>query len=273
MHCLCSSSHTFGSAWYFQNCKCTKKCKKCKNVIVSFVQCPKRANLWAKGVSHGVPLYRHFMFNELFTSLYLPSSCLNLQIGDIIDTEKQCAYGICTLTGIEERQNSTCDSKYGKYLIFMKLLIVLENNWLTLKNISVCEDGREWQEIPCERTCSNPDINCATTDVQPACACPEDLVWNGQECIPPEECVCVHNGVEYNEGESWTEDDCVHCKCVNSKPVCSEKCDLTAQNCTSKVCHHYVNMPYHSCLSLKASNKQPERGEARLSDIYQNLFY
>ena len=36
---------------------------------------------------------------------------------------------------------------------------------------------------------------------------------------------------------------------------------------------HDDNIPYHSCLSLKASNKQPERRETRISNIYQNLFY
>ena len=49
---------------------------------------------------------------------------------------------------------------------------------------------------------------------------------------------------------------------------CYHPCHKEAQN----IMDHDDNIPYHSCLSLKASNKQPERREARLSDIYQNLF-
>ncbi len=51
-----------------------------------------------------------------------------------------------------------------------------------------------WIETPCERTCENPKPNCADNVTVPRCECKAEMVWNGQECVLPEECSCLVNG-------------------------------------------------------------------------------
>ena len=66
-----------------------------------------------------------------------------------------------------------------------------------------CTDGRVWTDIPCERTCRNPNPDCSdAVNVEPACACPHDEYWDGQRCVADRnECTCVHDGVLYHDGQ------------------------------------------------------------------------
>ena len=47
---------------------------------------------------------------------------------------------------------------------------------------------------------------------------------------------CVHEGVEYSEGEVWMLSDCTRCFCVDGQPMCAEEeCNDLLQDCPNVV--------------------------------------
>ncbi|XP_060899409.1 mucin-5B-like [Labrus mixtus] len=78
----------------------------------------------------------------------------------------------------------------------------------------------------CERSCSNLDMACVNTGCSSGCMCPKDMVSDGAgNCVYEKQCPCVHNGQEYQAGQTLTV-DCNTCTCHNRKFTCTNKlCD------------------------------------------------
>uniref|UniRef100_A0A3Q3F5P0 VWFD domain-containing protein n=1 Tax=Labrus bergylta TaxID=56723 RepID=A0A3Q3F5P0_9LABR len=78
----------------------------------------------------------------------------------------------------------------------------------------------------CERSCSNLDMACMNTGCSSGCMCPKNMVSDGAgNCVNEKQCPCVHNGQEYQAGQTLTV-DCNICTCHNRKFTCTNKlCD------------------------------------------------
>ncbi|KAI8515354.1 hypothetical protein Bbelb_061670 [Branchiostoma belcheri] len=87
----------------------------------------------------------------------------------------------------------------------------------------------EYQSIcACHRTCTNLTATCEMDTCQPGCACPEDMVFNGLECVEPTQCTCEYEGKSYTPGEIWVPGECTMCKCMDDHtPSCGEYCPIT----------------------------------------------
>ncbi|NWW99935.1 MUC5A protein, partial [Caloenas nicobarica] len=85
------------------------------------------------------------------------------------------------------------------------------------KNITVGTTGAE-----CQKSCQTLDLQCYSTQCISGCVCPAGLVLdrNG-DCIPEEECPCIHNEAMYQPGEKISV-DCNTCVCKNRKWECTE---------------------------------------------------
>ncbi|KAL1247253.1 hypothetical protein QQF64_022629 [Cirrhinus molitorella] len=77
---------------------------------------------------------------------------------------------------------------------------------------------------PCKNTCSDPDAAklCKEHCVD-GCFCPEGTVENHfgpRDCIPVNECPCVHNGKTYSTGSSYKQ-ACKICNCTAGRWTCT----------------------------------------------------
>ncbi|XP_053801835.1 mucin-5AC [Vidua chalybeata] len=75
----------------------------------------------------------------------------------------------------------------------------------------------------CQKSCQTLDMECYKTHCVSGCVCPHDQVLDGKgDCIAPEDCPCIHNGISYSPGESIRV-GCNNCTCRNRKWQCSEE--------------------------------------------------
>ncbi|CAB1452923.1 unnamed protein product [Pleuronectes platessa] len=90
----------------------------------------------------------------------------------------------------------------------------------------------------CEMSCNTLDMACMTTGCVSGCMCPPGLVSDGKgRCIKPEACLCDHNGISYQPGET-TRVDCNTCTCKDRKWICTtDQCDGT---CSVYGAGHYM---------------------------------
>ncbi|XP_060923656.1 mucin-5AC-like [Limanda limanda] len=90
----------------------------------------------------------------------------------------------------------------------------------------------------CEMSCNTLDMDCMTTGCVSGCMCPHGLVSDGKgRCIKPEACLCDHNGIPYQPGET-TRVDCNTCTCKDRKWICTtNQCDGT---CSVYGAGHYM---------------------------------
>uniref|UniRef100_A0A8V5GCF9 Uncharacterized protein n=1 Tax=Melopsittacus undulatus TaxID=13146 RepID=A0A8V5GCF9_MELUD len=69
---------------------------------------------------------------------------------------------------------------------------------------------------PCPATCSDPDapIGCPHPCIE-TCTCDHGHVLNGGQCIPMDQCGCIHNGRYHAPGHQfWVDDQCTsRCRC------------------------------------------------------------
>uniref|UniRef100_A0A8C4XFH8 VWFD domain-containing protein n=1 Tax=Erpetoichthys calabaricus TaxID=27687 RepID=A0A8C4XFH8_ERPCA len=73
----------------------------------------------------------------------------------------------------------------------------------------------------CQKSCQTLDMNCYSTECISGCVCPEGLVSDGNgDCIPEDQCPCVHNGKSYQPGEK-IKVDCNTCTCKERKWKCT----------------------------------------------------
>ena len=81
----------------------------------------------------------------------------------------------------------------------------------------------------CEPTCSSlhfladdgPMDHICTGPSWSGCKCPPGLVLEGDNCIDPDECPCLHNGKMYESGASISR-DCNTCICARRNWECSK---------------------------------------------------
>nr|XP_061825632.1 mucin-2 [Nerophis lumbriciformis] len=79
---------------------------------------------------------------------------------------------------------------------------------------------------PCTDTCSNPQRSevCEEHCVD-GCFCPPGTILDdigGSGCLPVDQCSCVHNGQQYQPGESYSK-ACQSCTCTQGEWRCSDK--------------------------------------------------
>ncbi|NXJ05985.1 MUC5A protein, partial [Odontophorus gujanensis] len=75
----------------------------------------------------------------------------------------------------------------------------------------------------CQKSCQTLDMQCYSTQCVSGCVCPSGLVSDGNgDCIPEEECPCIHNGASYQPGEKINV-DCNTCVCKNRMWECTKK--------------------------------------------------
>jgi len=57
--------------------------------------------------------------------------------------------------------------------------------------------------------------------------CPEGLLWNGEECVGLDECMCISDDYNHPSGSVWKEDGgCTNCICIDGQAKCTkEVCD------------------------------------------------
>merc|ERR1712136_26306 len=57
--------------------------------------------------------------------------------------------------------------------------------------------------------------------------CPEGLLWNGEECVGLDECMCISDDYNHPSGSVWKEDSgCTNCICIDGQAKCTkEVCD------------------------------------------------
>lgn len=92
------------------------------------------------------------------------------------------------------------------------MMIVL---MIPLTETDKCQNGQVWRECTrCQKVCGKVTPDCSDDDdddtetCDEGCACPSDLAWDGDEeqCVPVEECKCLHLGNKYSIGESYEQD-------------------------------------------------------------------
>ncbi|XP_078605221.1 uncharacterized protein LOC144878481 isoform X3 [Branchiostoma floridae x Branchiostoma japonicum] len=104
-----------------------------------------------------------------------------------------------------------------------------------------CPAGKMYEECgtACPRTCRNLDSSyaCAEHCVD-GCFCPPGTVHHGNDCVPETNCTCLHNGREYQPGQT-TRQGCNQCFCEGGKWTCTElDCPAT---CSATGDPHYVS--------------------------------
>ncbi|NXK75753.1 MUC5A protein, partial [Amazona guildingii] len=89
--------------------------------------------------------------------------------------------------------------------------------YLDCRNITEGTTGTE-----CQKSCQTLDMQCYSTHCISGCVCPAGLVLHGNgDCIPEEECPCIHNEAMYQPGEKINV-DCNTCVCKNRKWECTK---------------------------------------------------
>ncbi|XP_053369527.1 mucin-5B-like [Clarias gariepinus] len=124
------------------------------------------------------------------------------------------------------KDGTTCICKQG-ILSCMGVLYVQEcvppMKYFNCSNSAPGSTGSE-----CQKSCQTLDMACISTGCVSGCVCPPGLVSDGQGgCIPEQNCPCVHNGVNYQPGETVI-DGCNTCTCKDRRWQCTkEQCKAT----------------------------------------------
>ncbi|XP_050798803.1 SCO-spondin-like [Gopherus flavomarginatus] len=87
-----------------------------------------------------------------------------------------------------------------------------------------CRRGRG----ACPRLCldQGAGVECATR-CYPGCYCPDGLFLQDDSCVPQSQCLCYHQGVLYQPGDTTPRDACNNCTCVAGEMVCgTEPCPV-----------------------------------------------
>nr|XP_032822651.1 SCO-spondin-like [Petromyzon marinus] len=101
-----------------------------------------------------------------------------------------------------------------------------------------CPNNQRWGLHPCVRTCDSPGGPDACAEQRHSgCGCPEGLVLLDDRCVPPSECPCHHNGMEYFSN-STIQKECNTCVCRERHWECGRRrCPGT---CVATGDPHYV---------------------------------
>ncbi|XP_068596041.1 mucin-2-like [Brachionichthys hirsutus] len=85
--------------------------------------------------------------------------------------------------------------------------------------------------LQCARTCLNLENNdCASTECESGCKCPDDLIDNGKgSCVKENQCPCQHEGHLYAPGAQLSL-QCNNCTCKSGTWECTEH--ICPETCT-----------------------------------------
>ncbi|XP_066302813.1 mucin-6-like [Branchiostoma lanceolatum] len=85
-----------------------------------------------------------------------------------------------------------------------------------------CSSGQVYTECgtSCPKTCENADFDLECTEAcVDGCHCPKGTLWDGDNCVPREQCPCMLRGQQYPPG-TVTQNGCNDCKCERGKWTC-----------------------------------------------------
>ncbi|XP_037075331.1 hemocytin-like [Pollicipes pollicipes] len=74
-------------------------------------------------------------------------------------------------------------------------------------------------------------------ECEEGCTCPTGLLMDGDQCVDPAQCSCMHNGVRHLAGSSITQ-DCNGCTCTAGEWTCTEA--VCASKCVVAGDPHYL---------------------------------
>nr|XP_006820914.1 PREDICTED: sushi, von Willebrand factor type A, EGF and pentraxin domain-containing protein 1-like [Saccoglossus kowalevskii] len=94
-------------------------------------------------------------------------------------------------------------------------------DWITETNCNQCEDGKEYRTCgtACQNTCVNPNAEreCPVylnNTCVPGCFCTGGKILDGSDCVDPDDCGCLENGISYSIGDKWHSENCeLICEC------------------------------------------------------------
>ncbi|KAB5559480.1 hypothetical protein PHYPO_G00029630 [Pangasianodon hypophthalmus] len=137
---------------------------------------------------------------------------------------------------IISKDGTTCTCKQGKLSCIGVLKVQECASPMTFFNCSSSAPGSTGSE--CQKSCQTLDMACISTGCVSGCVCPSGLVSDGKGgCISEDLCPCVHNGVNYQPGES-VQDGCNTCTCKDRRWQCtSHQCRAT---CSIYGDGHYI---------------------------------
>ncbi|MCJ8738057.1 hypothetical protein PDJAM_G00031110 [Pangasius djambal] len=137
---------------------------------------------------------------------------------------------------IISKDGTTCTCKQGKLSCIGVLKVQECAKPMTFFNCSSSAPGSTGSE--CQKSCQTLDMACISTECVSGCVCPSGLVSDGKGgCISEDLCPCIHNGENYQPGES-VQDGCNTCTCKDRKWQCtSNQCRAT---CSIYGDGHYI---------------------------------
>ncbi|XP_063798279.1 IgGFc-binding protein-like isoform X2 [Pseudophryne corroboree] len=209
---LSTSVEEFGAAWNADpevtDCSCKENCKGCEKM---------RAAIFSRDEACG-----------LLVSGYGPFvDCYNLI--NATDYFNQCLFDMCASDG---QADTLCDSLQA-YATACQASGANIKQWKSPTFCSPdCPENSHYEL--CARTC---DVTCSgviapafcTGRCSEGCECDDGYLFDGGSCVSMDKCGCFYNGIYYNEGESFVNEDCsLQCKCQAGGVTC------TAVSCTSK---------------------------------------
>ncbi|XP_039610072.1 SCO-spondin [Polypterus senegalus] len=108
---------------------------------------------------------------------------------------------------------------------------------LQCPDMAVCPGNLVYSYKSCLRTCDNMESPHNCSEAFDGCVCPEGTVLLGEQCIPPLECPCHHNGRLYYKNDSITK-ECNTCVCRDRRWHCGKsRCSGT---CLATGDPHYI---------------------------------
>ncbi|XP_046848585.1 SCO-spondin-like [Xenia sp. Carnegie-2017] len=107
-----------------------------------------------------------------------------------------------------------------------------------------------YKSCSCKKTCQN--TSCDKSSCVPGCQCPDGTFDNGISCVGLDQCHCVVNGKIMKPNETWTEGECLTCKCSNGKPKCQRHCRITS--CPNG---YELRTPFNECCRCVPVTKTP----------------
>ncbi|XP_029318721.1 mucin-5B-like [Cottoperca gobio] len=136
------------------------------------------------------------------------------------------------------KEGLMCTCKEGKLACIGEFIIQPSSCAPPMVFFNCSAHGPAARGTECEKSCNTLDMACVTTGCASGCMCPSGMVSDGKgDCIKPEACSCVHNGISYQPGET-TKVDCNTCTCKDRKWQCTtDACDGT---CSVYGAGHYI---------------------------------
>ncbi|XP_070806129.1 IgGFc-binding protein-like [Pituophis catenifer annectens] len=126
----------------------------------------------------------------------------------------------------------------------------------TIDEAHICPENSHYEACgnACPDTCSEPSASSfCTLNCVPNCQCNSGYALHDSRCVPVESCGCLYNGVQYELGEEfWEDENCLsRCKCDLSQGTvnCWKASCKANQKCTTvNGVHHCKGSAYSTCI-------------------------